>query len=79
MSCSGGYGKGTPAVSTAVPPLASDGTLSWGTPHPAHLYGCRFHEEMLDCCHPLPKVREEGITLTQVGHHVFTQPSSVMK
>lgn len=25
----------------------------------------RFHEEMLDCCHPLPKVREEGITLTQ--------------
>lgn len=26
----------------------------------------RFHEEMLDCCHPLPKVREEGITLTQV-------------
>lgn len=26
----------------------------------------RFHEEMLDCCHPLSKVREEGITLTQV-------------
>ncbi|EFN53566.1 hypothetical protein CHLNCDRAFT_25686 [Chlorella variabilis] len=26
-----------------------------------------FHEEMLDCCHPLPKVREEGITLTQAA------------
>lgn len=25
-----------------------------------------FHEEMLDCCHPLSKVREEGITLEQV-------------
>lgn len=22
---------------------------------------------MLDCCHPLPKVREEGITLTQAA------------
>lgn len=26
-----------------------------------------FHEEMLDCCHPLSKVREEGITLEQAA------------
>ena len=25
-----------------------------------------FHEGMLDCCAPLTKVRQEGITLTQV-------------
>ncbi len=25
-----------------------------------------FHEAMLDCCHPLTKVAEEGVTLQQV-------------
>lgn len=39
-----------------------------------------FHEEMLDCCHPLSKVREEGITLEQVRRrgvqHLF--PFSVL-
>lgn len=25
-----------------------------------------FHEAMLDCCHPLSKVAEEGVTLQQV-------------
>lgn len=25
-----------------------------------------FHEEMLDCCHPLERVQREGITLQQV-------------
>jgi len=26
-----------------------------------------FHEEMLDCCHPLSKVKEEGVTLEQAA------------
>ena len=35
---------------------------------PPHTHApARFHEEMLDCCHTLERVREEGITLTQAA------------
>ena len=52
---------GLASVARVLNALAIDPRRAWKGPWRF------FHEQMLDCCHPLEKVREEGITLEQAA------------
>lgn len=52
---------GLASVAMVLNALAIDPRRAWKGPWRF------FHEHMLDCCHPLEKVREEGITLEQAA------------
>ncbi|RMZ52137.1 hypothetical protein APUTEX25_001527 [Auxenochlorella protothecoides] len=52
---------GLASVAMVLNSLAIDPRRAWKGPWRW------FHEEMLDCCHPLARVREEGVTLDQAA------------